>query len=214
MGSMDVINSLGYQQMTPVQASTIPLFMRHKDVVVEAVTGSGKTLSFVIPILEKLLRREKRLKKNEVGALIISPTRYVFKHSCQIYPDTSIHRELAEQINTVVEMFLAAQPGRTPLNEDDTVQSEPTVPVYPSSLLLISSSTSSTSDDIERFLEVGSDIVIGTPGRMEEFILGKGRTLVNVKELEILVLDEADRCTKFFNSQFALLIRLCFCIGC
>ena len=46
-------------------------------VLVEAVTGSGKTLSFVIPILEKLIRREKRLKKNEVGALIISPTRYV-----------------------------------------------------------------------------------------------------------------------------------------
>lgn len=63
--------------MTPVQASTIPLFMKHKDVVVEAVTGSGKTLSFVIPILEKLVRREKRLRKNEIGALVISPTRYV-----------------------------------------------------------------------------------------------------------------------------------------
>lgn len=62
--------------MTPVQASTIPLFMAHKDVVVEAVTGSGKTLAFVIPILEKLLRRETALKANEIGALVISPTRY------------------------------------------------------------------------------------------------------------------------------------------
>jgi ATP-dependent RNA helicase DDX55/SPB4 len=51
--------------------------MRHQDVVVEAVTGSGKTLAFVIPILERLTRRESRLKKNEIGALIISPTRYV-----------------------------------------------------------------------------------------------------------------------------------------
>ena len=64
--------------MTPVQASTIPLFMKHKDVVVEAVTGSGKTLAFTIPILEKLVRRETKLKSNEVGALIISPTRYRF----------------------------------------------------------------------------------------------------------------------------------------
>ena len=76
--SLDVINSLGYAQMTPVQASTIPLFMKHKDVVVEAVTGSGKTLSFVIPIIEKLVRRERRLRKTEVGAIIISPIRYVY----------------------------------------------------------------------------------------------------------------------------------------
>ena len=68
---------MGHTHMTPVQASTIPLFMRNKDVVVEAVTGSGKTLAFVIPILEKLIRRETKLKKNEIGALVISPTRYV-----------------------------------------------------------------------------------------------------------------------------------------
>ena len=67
---------MGHTHMTPVQASTIPLFMRNKDVVVEAVTGSGKTLAFVIPILEKLIRREEKLKKNEIGALVISPTRY------------------------------------------------------------------------------------------------------------------------------------------
>jgi len=61
--------------MTPVQASTIPLFMQNKDVVVEAVTGSGKTLAFVIPTLERIIRRKKRFKRNEIGALIISPTR-------------------------------------------------------------------------------------------------------------------------------------------
>jgi ATP-dependent helicase YprA (DUF1998 family) len=72
---LEVIQSMGHTQMTPVQASTIPLFMKHKDVVVEAVTGSGKTLAFVIPILERLIRRETKLKKDEVGALIISPTR-------------------------------------------------------------------------------------------------------------------------------------------
>ena len=66
---------MGYTKMTPVQASTIPLFMKHKDVVVEAVTGSGKTLAFVIPVLEKLIRRETKLRKNDIGALIITPTR-------------------------------------------------------------------------------------------------------------------------------------------
>lgn len=61
--------------MTPVQASTIPLFMGYKDVVVEAVTGSGKTLAFLIPIVEKLLRLEEPIKKHHVGAIVISPTR-------------------------------------------------------------------------------------------------------------------------------------------
>jgi ATP-dependent RNA helicase DDX55/SPB4 len=73
--SLDVIQSMGYTHMTPVQASTIPLFMQHKDVVVEAVTGSGKTLAFVIPTLERLIRRESNFRRNEIGALVISPTR-------------------------------------------------------------------------------------------------------------------------------------------
>ena len=73
--SLDVIQGMGHSQMTPVQASTIPLFMQNKDVLVEAVTGSGKTLAFVIPILERIIRRDKRFKQNEIGALIISPTR-------------------------------------------------------------------------------------------------------------------------------------------
>lgn len=72
---MDVVQSMGHTRMTPVQASTIPLFMQNKDVVVEAVTGSGKTLAFVLPVLEKLIRRESKLRKNEVGVLVISPTR-------------------------------------------------------------------------------------------------------------------------------------------
>lgn len=76
---------MGHTQMTPVQASTIPLFMKHKDVVVEAVTGSGKTLAFVIPILERLIRRETRLKRDEVGALIISPTRCASSICCLVF---------------------------------------------------------------------------------------------------------------------------------
>ncbi|EEB93354.1 hypothetical protein MPER_07998, partial [Moniliophthora perniciosa FA553] len=64
---------------------------------------------------------------------------------------------------------------------------------FPPPLLLVSSQQSSPEQDIERFLSSGADIVIGTPGRIEEFLLGKGRPVVNVKELEVLVLDEADR---------------------
>lgn len=181
---LDVIQSMGHTQMTPVQASTIPLFMQHKDVVVEAVTGSGKTLAFVIPILERLIRRDTRLRRNEVGALVISPT-----------------RELATQIHSVFSLFLNAQPDNSTSKECENGEGSPPPSTdteysgagFPPPLLLISSDKSSPAQDIQRFLSTGADIIIGTPGRMEEFLIGKGKTVVSVKELEVLVLDEADR---------------------
>jgi ATP-dependent RNA helicase DDX55/SPB4 len=57
----------------------------------------------------------------------------------------------------------------------------------------VSSDKSSTTQDIDRFASTGADIVIGTPGRVEEFLLGKGKNAVSARELEVLVLDEADR---------------------
>ncbi|KAI0006105.1 DEAD-domain-containing protein [Russula compacta] len=173
---LDVIQSMGHSQMTPVQASTIPLFMQNKDVVVEAVTGSGKTLAFVIPILERILRREKKFKLNEIGALIISPT-----------------RELASQIHSVFTAFLSSQPLVTPPDEDNDSSRTSPNGCLPPALLLVSSSQSSPAQDVESFLMQGSDIIIGTPGRVEEFLLGKGKASVSTKELEVLVLDEADR---------------------
>lgn len=81
-GVLRALRGLGFTGMTPVQSATIPLFMSNKDVAAEAVTGSGKTLAFVIPIIEILLRREQKLKKMQVGAIIITPTREL---AIQIY---------------------------------------------------------------------------------------------------------------------------------
>jgi superfamily II DNA/RNA helicase len=50
--------------------------MTSKDVAVQACTGSGKTLSFLIPIVEILMARAEPLEHHHVGAIIISPTRY------------------------------------------------------------------------------------------------------------------------------------------
>ena len=67
----------------------------------------------------------------------------------------------------------------------------------PTPLLLISGTESSPVEDVKRFLELGSDIVVGTPGRIEEFLLKTGRDSVSVKEFEVLILDEADRRASF-----------------
>lgn len=77
-------NDLGFERATPVQEATIPLFCGNTDVSVDACTGSGKTLAFVVPIVEKLRRFEKPLKKNQVGAVVLSPTRELSKQICDV----------------------------------------------------------------------------------------------------------------------------------
>lgn len=101
-------------------------------------------------------------------------------------------RELATQIHSVFSLFLKAQPVEEVSGNEEDEEKEPERE-YPDPLLLISSDQSSPAQDLQRLLETGADIVIGTPGRVEEFLLGRGQGTVSVKELEVLVLDEADR---------------------
>ncbi len=62
----------GFKAPTPVQAAAIPVALNGRDVVATAQTGTGKTLAFVLPMLETLLRTPV---KPGVQALILSPTR-------------------------------------------------------------------------------------------------------------------------------------------
>ncbi|KAM8743153.1 ATP-dependent RNA helicase DDX55 [Acanthopagrus schlegelii] len=155
---LETLAELKFTHTTPVQAACIPLFMSNKDVAAEAVTGSGKTLAFVIPIIELLLKREEKLKKMQVGALVITPT-----------------RELALQISEVMETFIQKFPQFT-------------------QILLIGGSN--PIEDVEKFKDKGANIVIATPGRLEDMFRRKSDGLdlaCSVKSLDVLVLDEADR---------------------
>ncbi|MDG2276497.1 MAG: DEAD/DEAH box helicase [Pseudomonadales bacterium] len=64
----------GYRKPTPVQSKTIPLVLQGKDVMVAAQTGTGKTASFVAPILD-LLTANSRRRSNQINGLILVPTR-------------------------------------------------------------------------------------------------------------------------------------------
>ena len=64
------IESMGYKEWTPIQKEVIPLLKEGKDIIGQAKTGTGKTATFGLPILEKI---DCECKK--VQALIICPTR-------------------------------------------------------------------------------------------------------------------------------------------
>ncbi|KAK7534935.1 P-loop containing nucleoside triphosphate hydrolase protein [Phyllosticta citribraziliensis] len=65
--------AVGFTDPTPIQAKTVPVALLGKDIVGGAVTGSGKTAAFVIPILERLLYRPKKVPTTRVTILV--PTR-------------------------------------------------------------------------------------------------------------------------------------------
>lgn len=69
------LTTLGFQRPTPIQAATIPVALLGKDIVGGAQTGSGKTAAFIIPMLERLLYREKGKKAAATRCLILVPTR-------------------------------------------------------------------------------------------------------------------------------------------
>ncbi|RNB83347.1 DEAD/DEAH box helicase [Brevibacillus fluminis] len=64
------LRDYGILEPTPIQDRTIPVVLAGRDVIAEAQTGTGKTLAFLLPILEKVDPQSKHIQ-----ALIVSPTR-------------------------------------------------------------------------------------------------------------------------------------------
>ena len=140
------------------------------------MTGSGKTLSFLIPVVEKLLRLEEPVKKHHVGAIIVSPT-----------------RELATQIHSVLTSLLAFHvPSAETLNgseKDEKRRPTSTQTVLPQLLL---GGTTTPAQDLSRFLRNSPNLLISTPGRLLE-LLSSPHVHCPQSSFEVLVLDEADR---------------------
>ena len=75
------IQEMGFKTLTEIQARSIPPLLRGQDVLAQAKTGSGKTLSFLIPAVE-LLAKAQWQPRNGTGMICISPTREL---ALQIY---------------------------------------------------------------------------------------------------------------------------------
>jgi ATP-dependent RNA helicase RhlE len=64
--------SMGYREPTPIQAQAIPLIMEKKDLIACAQTGTGKTASYLLPLLDQIA---KSGNKDHTSTLILAPTR-------------------------------------------------------------------------------------------------------------------------------------------
>lgn len=70
----NAIQNEGYEIPTPIQVKVIPAILKCHDIMAKAETGSGKSASFVLPILE-LLSRQNSEGKAKIKVLILAPTR-------------------------------------------------------------------------------------------------------------------------------------------
>ncbi|HDO1384179.1 ATP-dependent RNA helicase DbpA [Aeromonas sp. HMWF036] len=83
------LTSLGYLQMTPIQAQSLPLVLDGKDLIAKAKTGSGKTAAFGLGLLSRL-----NVNRVDVQALVLCPT-----------------RELADQVAQEIRRLARALPN-------------------------------------------------------------------------------------------------------
>ena len=146
-GLQQKLAQLHFTTPTPVQASAIPPALEGKDVLATAQTGTGKTLAFLIPVIEKMRAQEKN---RQIATLILVPT-----------------RELAMQVHEVYESLR----GRTEA---------------PAALVMGGTSEQRQVQAVRN----GANIVVATPGRLEDYLR---RKLVDLRNVKTLVLDESDR---------------------
>ena len=146
---LKAVADLAYTEPTAIQKQAIPVVLSGKDLIAAAQTGTGKTASFVLPLLEKL-NTERKLRGKRIRALILTPT-----------------RELAVQV-------------------------EASISQYGKYLTLSSMAMYGGIDSAphKQRLIWGVDIIVATPGRLLD--MAHQRAL-HFDELEVLVLDEADR---------------------
>ncbi len=67
------IDDMGYEEMTPIQAQAIPPGLQGRDIIGCAQTGTGKTLAFLLPAVEHLLREPRKTQRPQI--VILEPTR-------------------------------------------------------------------------------------------------------------------------------------------
>mmetsp|Transcript_21764 Transcript_21764/g.52623 ORF Transcript_21764/g.52623 Transcript_21764/m.52623 type:complete len:941 (+) Transcript_21764:72-2894(+) len=175
------VASMGFVTPTPIQASVLPVALAGRDVCASAVTGSGKTAAFLLPVMERILQRgggraametsagKKRGSLAATRALILAPT-----------------RELAAQCVSM----MSAMAKFTDLR----------------AALIVGGAKNVMSQAAE--LRTRPDVVVATPGRLLDHITNSQG--VDMDDVEFLILDEADRLLDLgFQDEVHEIVKSC-----
>lgn len=181
---MKALTSLAFHTPTPIQAATIPVALLGKDVVGGAVTGSGKTAAFVIPILERLLYRERGKNAAAIRCLVLVPTRELAVQCFDVGTKLAAHTDVQFCLIVGTHDFHAP-------------------------MLLSNHETGGLSvKSQEVALRARPDVVIATPGRLIDHL--RNSPSFGLDALDILILDEADRMLEDgFADELAEIIKSC-----
>ncbi|MDC1066622.1 DEAD/DEAH box helicase [Alphaproteobacteria bacterium] len=145
---LSTINEIGYKEPTEIQKKAIPQILMGRDVLGCAQTGTGKTGSFIIPLVEIL--SSGKSKSRMPRCLILAPTR-------------ELAMQVSEEFNVINKYFKLQ-------------------------MALLIGGVSFAEQDIK--LTKGVDVLVATPGRLLDHI---ERGKVIIKEVKLLIIDEADR---------------------
>src|ERR1700682_5798605 len=85
------VKELGFTRPTPIQTDAIPPAMEGRDLLACAMTGSGKTAAFVLPILHRLMARPRGTTR----ALVLTPTRELAAQIDEHLKDLAVHTPLS-----------------------------------------------------------------------------------------------------------------------
>ncbi|MGD8171574.1 DEAD/DEAH box helicase [Vibrio sp. TRT 21S02] len=192
---VDAITELGYQKPTSIQQKAIPIVLSGKNLIAAAQTGTGKTASFVLPILEKLQHSETKRKKR-VRAVIVTPTREL-----AIQVDENIQR-YAKNLNlTSMAMYggVDDKPQKARLIEGvDILVSTPgrLIDMYGQRAVYFEEVETLVLDEADRMLDMGfiediNKIIARLPVDVQNLLFSA--TLSNpVRELAKSAIDEAE----------------------
>ncbi|NLC34195.1 MAG: DEAD/DEAH box helicase [Erysipelothrix sp.] len=139
---------IDYVSATPIQEKAIPHVLAGSDLLATAATGTGKTASFALPMLQKLF--ETNVSHPKARGLVIAPTRELAQQIVDSYKSYSKYLSLKVGV-----IFGGVSQRRQ-----------------------------------EAMLKRGVDIIVATPGRLIDLMDQK---IVDLSQIEMFVLDEADR---------------------
>jgi ATP-dependent RNA helicase RhlE len=160
------IHQKGYAQPTPIQQQAIPAILARKDVLAAAQTGTGKTAAFVLPILQRIHTQAPQFKTSSKHA-----TQQVDRPHKKVRPIRALilvpTRELASQVDRNIRIYANHLQLKS----------------------LVIFGGASMHNQVKQ-LKHGIDILIATPGRLLDHHM---QGTVDLSQVEVFVLDEADR---------------------